>query len=93
MSEPTQAIFLTSALGGVVSIVAAIGVARLYWRTDIAPFGRHTNSIKVLSRPAFYARPVALGAIRALTHIGYTFFAVAVSCLIYQFLADFVRHG
>jgi hypothetical protein len=47
-----QAVFLTSVLGGVASLIAAIGVARFIWRMDVAPFGRHTNAIKVLARPS-----------------------------------------
>ena len=86
-----QAIFLTSVLGAVVSLVAAIGVARLHWRTDVAPFGRDTNTVKVLARPACFARPSALGAIRTLTVLGCALFAVALGCLIYQFYADVVR--
>jgi len=49
-----QVLFLGSVLGGVTSLVGAIGVARLRWRSDVTPFGRQTNSFKVLALPALY---------------------------------------
>ena len=86
-----QPLFLTSVVAGVLVLVAAISVARLHWRTDVAPFGRHTNAIKVLARPASYVRPSALRAIRTLTLAGCTLFGVALGCLVYQFVADVSR--
>ena len=86
-----QVLFLTSVGAGVLTLVAAISVARLHWRTDVAPFGRHTNAIKVLARPALYARPSALRAIRTLTIVGCTSFGVALGCLVYQLVADVSR--
>ena len=89
--SPVQAIFLTSLFGGVVSLVAAVGVARLNWRRDVAPFGRRTDSVKVLARPASYAAASAAGSIRTLAGIGYGLLGVAILCLLYQFFADAAR--
>lgn len=86
-----QALFLMSLFGGVASLVAAILVARLHWRSDVTPFGRRTNAFKVLASPASYAAPPALPLIRRLTVIGYGLVGVAIVCLVYQFLADFER--
>jgi hypothetical protein len=84
-----QALFLTSVLGGVVSLVAAIAVARMNWRPDVAPFGRHTNSHRVVARPASFVAGSALGRVRMLTGIGYGLIGLAILCLLYEFFADF----
>ncbi len=87
MMDMAQALFLTSVLAGAVSLVAAIGVARLHWRPDLAPFSRHTNALNVLARPASYAHPVALRVIRMLTLVGCKLFGVALVCLVFEFVA------
>jgi hypothetical protein len=86
-----QVLFLVSLLGGVAILVGAIGMARLRWRNDVAPFGRHTNAFKVLARPESYVVAQALPLIRTLTFFGYGLAGVGVVCLIYQFLADLGR--
>jgi len=83
-----EAIFLVGLLGGIASLVAAIGVARQNWRRDVAPFSRHTSSFKVLARPGSYASATAVGSIRALTAIGYGLLGAAILSLGYQLLAD-----
>jgi len=83
-----QAVFLIGLLGGIASLVAAIGVARQNWRRDIAPFSRQTSSFKILADPGSYASASAVGSIRTLTAIGYGLFGAAILSLGYQLLAD-----
>ena len=72
-----------------MSLVAAIAVARMHWRPDVAPFGRHTSSHLVLARPASFVVGSALGRVRMLTGIGCGLLGLAILCLLYQFVADF----
>jgi hypothetical protein len=83
-----QAVFLIGLLGGIASLVAAVGVARQNWRRDIAPFSRQTSSFKILTDPGSYASASAVGSIRTLTAIGYGLFGAAILSLGYQLLAD-----
>jgi hypothetical protein len=82
-------LFIASVLGATACLVAAIVVARLHWRHDIAPFGRDTNALRVLLRPASYTRESSVAGIRVLTVLGCALYAAALLCLVYQALADF----
>jgi len=86
-----QVLFLASVLGGVTSLVGAIGVARLRWRSNVAPFGRQTNAFKVLALPGSYVVESAVPLIRTLTFLGCGLVGGGIVCLIYQFLADIGR--
>jgi hypothetical protein len=61
--------FLIGLLGGIAFLVAGLFVTRLHWRTDIPPFDRHTNALKVFARPSRHASG-SLPLIRALNAIG-----------------------
>jgi hypothetical protein len=82
-----QTVFLVSVLGGVVSLVAAVAVARQHWRTDVARFSHETNALKVLVRPASYVAS-GLAVIRTLTLIGCGLLVVALLCLVYELLVS-----
>jgi hypothetical protein len=82
-----QTVFLVSVLGGVVSLVAAVGIARTHWRTDVARFSSETNALNVLLRPASYVAS-GLGAIRTLTLLGCGLLGVALLCLVYELLVS-----
>jgi len=86
-----QVLFLGSVLGGVTSLVGAIGVARLRWRSDVTPFGRQTNSFKVLALPALYVVESAVPLIRTLTFLGCGLVGAGIVCLVYQVLAELGR--
>jgi hypothetical protein len=83
-----KVIFLSSLLAGVASLIGAVGVARLNWRSDVAPFNRHISAFKVLAQPELYAVPKAVALIRMLTYIGYALVGAAILCLCDKFLAD-----
>jgi len=86
-----KTLFLASLFAGVACLVAAIAVARLNWRPDVAPFDRRTNSVKVLARPEQFAAGSSLGLIRALTAVGYGLLGVASLSVIYQMLVNMIR--
>lgn len=66
---------------GILALVAAIGVARWNWRSDLAPYSRRTNPFDVLRRPSRYTEARAAGAVAALARLGAASLIVAVAAL------------
>jgi hypothetical protein len=86
----SQGLFLTSVIAAALALVAANGIARMHWRSDIGPY-RERYAFSILHRPGSYVQPDWVGSVRALAIVGCCFVAVACGCLIYQVALDLTR--
>jgi hypothetical protein len=77
-----QQTFLIAWLLGILVLVAGLFVTRLNWRSDIAPYGRHSPTFDIVFHPEKYAHPESLAKIRALTWLGLALLLIGLGALI-----------
>jgi hypothetical protein len=87
-----EAMFVTTWLAGIVSLVSAMFVARLRWRNDVPPFGRHSQVFDIALHPEKYAAVEALPLIRRLGLLGAALMAIGVLMLAWEFVAALAIH-
>jgi hypothetical protein len=79
-----EAVFRGLLLLGIGALVAGVGLTRLHWRSDIAPFGLHTRSLDVMLHPGRYTKGAPLGTIRSLNIAGAMLLAGAAGIVVYE---------
>ena len=82
-----QATFLVTVIAGALTLVAAVGTARMHWRVDVTPY-RETYAFNVLRHPAAYVRPQWAAKVRILAIVGVCLLVLAVGCLAFQLAID-----
>ncbi len=87
----TQAVFLAAMMLGVLLLIAGLGVTRLNWRRDIAPFSRKTRFIDVCLHTEKYAQPEVVPRVRVLNTLGLLFLVIAAAALLREALSQFLR--
>jgi hypothetical protein len=80
----TTATFLGFLFSGLVCLLAGVGLTRIYWRTDIPPYGRRTRSLHVALHPEEYVKDAPILAIRSLNLIGAVLLACAAGVTAYE---------
>lgn len=83
----SEAAFLILLFLGIMFLLGGLLQARLYWRADVAPYGRQTNSLDVAIHPERYAAPQAARAIRVLSVAGAVCLAGALGVLMAEAFA------
>jgi hypothetical protein len=87
----TATAFLGFLFSGLFCLLAGLGLTRLYWRTDIPPYGRHTRSLHVALHPEEYVQDAPIRAIRCVNLIGAIFLAAAAGLTAYEVIRAMVE--
>jgi hypothetical protein len=82
----TEFVFLSLLFLGIASLLAGIGLTRLYWRTGLPPYGRQTSALDVALRPERYVTGAPLRTIRALNLTGAVLLTGAALITVYEIL-------
>jgi len=82
----TEAAFLGLLFAGVASLVAAVVITRVHWRSDIPLYGRRTSALRVLRHPEEFVQDAPLGVIHVLNLTGVLLLAGAIALVIYEIL-------
>jgi len=87
----TEPAFLILLFLGVLALLSGRLWTRLYWRTDVSPYGRHTRTLDVLLHPERYAKHESVRMIRTINVAGMVCVASAMAVLAYELLKVTLR--
>ena len=82
----TESIFLCLLFSGILALLAGLLTTRVYWRSDMPPYGRRTRLLDVTLHPEKYATDGPVRVIRVLNFAGIVLLGGAVSTVIYELL-------
>ena len=89
---PMEAAFLVLLFAGIAAMVTGIILTRVYWRPDIAPYGRGTRVMDVTRHPERYVKNAPIALIRGLNAAGALLLAAAMLTAAFEIVQTMLRH-